>query len=106
MRTYHFEDLDPNDFERLYYYILRVSGSYIDIRPYGQMGCDDGVDIYCIDKESGLKHFIQCKREKNLSYGDLIKIVDKIANGGNDYNGQVIEVVASCNIKKEAHGVS
>lgn len=103
MRTYHFEDLDSNDFERLYYYILRASGLYKDIRPYGQMGCDDGVDIYCIEKDSELIHFVQCKREKSLSFGDLKRIVDKIATEKNDYKGQVVEVVASCNIRKEAY---
>ena len=103
MRTFHFEDLDPFDFEKLYYYILKASGLYEDVRSYGQKGTDGGVDILCVEKDTGLKHFIQCKRETRLTKSELKKIVNKIVDNNISYQGQIIEVVASCELSRKTH---
>ena len=50
----HFEDLEPSMFEKMILEILDFSGMYKDIRHYGKKGADQGVDIYCKEKDSGL----------------------------------------------------
>ena len=74
----HFEDLSSQQFEDLYRNILHITGDYQDIRAYGIKGSDDGVDIFCTEKATGLNFFIQCKRYKNLHLADLKKIVNRI----------------------------
>ncbi|MCI6051315.1 restriction endonuclease [Phocaeicola plebeius] len=98
----HFEDLSPQQFEDLYRNILHITGDYQDIRAYGIKGSDDGVDIFCTEKATGLNFFIQCKRYKNLHLADLKKIVNRIIEGNNDYQGHVISVVATCDISRDA----
>ena len=101
----HFEDLDPKMFEIMYQNILVTSGEYkSDIRPYGIKGSDDGVDILCTEKNTKLKHFIQCKRYQSLSLSELKGIVDRIVECySNDYQGNVLTVVTSCDVRKEAY---
>ena len=99
----HFEDLEPKLFEYLYRNILVTSDDYeADIESYGIKGSDEGVDILCVEKESKLKHFIQCKRYKNLNLSQLKKIVDRIIKSNkNDYKGNVMCVVSSCDIRRD-----
>ena len=99
----HFEDLEPKLFEYLYRNILVTSDDYEpDIKSYGIKGSDEGVDILCVEKESKLKHFIQCKRYKNLNLSQLKKIVDRIIKSNkNDYKGNVMCVVSSCDIRRD-----
>lgn len=99
----HFEDLEPKLFEYLYRNILVTSDDYeLDIKSYGIKGSDEGVDILCVEKESKLKHFIQCKRYKNLNLSQLKKIVDRIIKSNkNDYKGNVMCVVSSCDIRRD-----
>lgn len=53
----HFEDLSPQQFEDLYRNILHITGDYQDIRAYGIKGSDDGVDIFCTEKATGLNFY-------------------------------------------------
>ena len=98
----HFEDLEPKLFEVLYLNILVTSNDYEpDIKSYGIKGSDEGVDILCVEKESKLKHFIQCKRYQSLNLSQLKKIVDRIIESNqNDYRGHVMSVVSSCDIRR------
>lgn len=98
----HFEDLSSQQFEDLYRNILLASNDFRDIKPYGIKGSDDGVDIICTEKKTELIFFIQCKRYKSLCLAELKKIVDRIIEGNNDYQGNVISVVAACDISKDA----
>lgn len=101
----HFEDLDPRMFEIMYQNILVTSDEYeSDIRPYGIKGSDDGVDILCTEKNTKLKHFIQCKRYQSLSLSELKGIVDRIVECyNNDYHGNVLTVVTSCDVRKDVY---
>ncbi len=98
----HFEDLEPKMFERMYYNILDTDGMYEDIRSYGIKGSDDGVDILCTEKGGTRRYFIQCKRYEYLSKSELLKIVDRIISGNNNYRGQTIKVVTSCDVTKDS----
>lgn len=102
-RRLHFEDLEPSMFEMMVLEILDISGMYNDIRHYGKKGADQGVDIYCTEKNSGLTCFVQCKRYNNLKKSQLRAIVDKIIEGNKDTDGQSLLVVSSCEVRKEAH---
>lgn len=99
----HFEDLEPKMFERMFLNILETSGLYEDIRSYGIEGSDEGVDIYCIDIKSQLRYFIQCKRYERINKSELCKIVDRIIKGNNNTEGQVLLVITSCNVSKNAY---
>lgn len=99
----HFEDLEPMMFERMYLNILDTDGMYEDIRPYGIKGSDEGVDILCSEKGGTHRHYIQCKRYVCLTKSELIKIVDRIISGYNNYQGQIIKVVTSCDVTKESY---
>lgn len=99
----HFEDLAPDMFERMYRYILDSSDQYEKIRSYGIEGSDEGVDILCVEKKSQLRYFIQCKRYQKLPESELRKIVNRIIEGNNDYKGQVLVVVTSCDVTKKAY---
>lgn len=99
----HFEDFEPSMFEMMVLEILDFSGMYKDIRHYGKKGADQGVDIYCKEKDSGLTCFVQCKRYNNLKKSQLRAIVDKIIEGNKDTDGQSLLVVSSCEVRKEAH---
>ena len=99
----HFEDLEPMMFERMYLNILDTDGLYEDIRPYGIKGSDEGVDILCSEKGGTHRHYIQCKRYVCLTKSELIKIVDRIISGYNNYQGQIIKVVTSCDVTKESY---
>jgi hypothetical protein len=98
----HFEDLEPKMFERMYLNILVTDGMYEDIRSYGIKGSDEGVDILCSEKGGTHRHYIQCKRYVCLTKAELIKIVDRIISGYNNYQGQIIKVVTSCDVTKES----
>lgn len=102
-RRLHFEDLEPSMFEMMVLEILDFSGMYKDIRHYGKKGADQGVDIYCKEKDSGLTCFVQCKRYNNLKKSQLRAIVDKIIEGNKSTDGQSLLVVTSCEVRKEAH---
>lgn len=102
-RRLHFEDLEPSMFEMMVLEILDISGMYKDIRHYGKKGADQGVDIYCTEKNSGLTCFVQCKRYNNLKKSQLCAIVDKIIEGNKDTDGQSLLVVTSCEVRKEAY---
>ena len=102
-RRLHFEDLEPSMFEMMVLEILDISGMNNDIRHYGKKGADQGVDIYCTEKNSGLTCFVQCKRYNNLKKSQLRAIVDKIIEGNKDTDGQSLLVVSSCEVRKEAH---
>lgn len=99
----HFEDLEPMMFERMYLNILDTDGLYEDIRSYGIKGADEGVDILCSEKDGTHRHYIQCKRYGCLTKSELLKIVDRIISGNNNYQGQIIKVVTSCDITKESY---
>ena len=60
-RKLHFEDLKSSMFEMMVYSMLKTSGKYEGFRPYGMKGTDKGVDILCVEKDSQLKCFVQCK---------------------------------------------
>lgn len=99
----HFEDLKSSMFEMMVYSMLKTSGKYEGFRPYGMKGTDEGVDILCVEKDSQLKCFVQCKCCAALTRSDLLEIVDKIVNGNNDILGNVILVVAACDVRKKAY---
>lgn len=99
----HFEDLEPMMFERMYLNILDTDGMYEDIRPYGIKGSDEGIDILCSEKGGTPMYYIQCKRYECLSKSELLRIVDRIISGNNNYQGQIIKVVTSCDVSKESY---
>ena len=97
----HFEDLDPHRFEDLACEILLRNRNWRKFYPFGRKGNDDGLDIYCED-ENEHKWFCQCKRYKELSSGEIKKIIDKIvAENDNVENGNILLIVA-CDVYKKS----
>ena len=97
----HFEDLEPRMFENIYTNILIASDEYKDIKTYGIKGSDEGIDIFCIEKLSSKRLYIQCKRYQKLTISEIKKIVDRISKTNKNIHGQIIRIVASCNISKK-----
>ncbi|MBU1218357.1 restriction endonuclease [Myxococcota bacterium] len=75
----HFEDLDPARFEDLSLAILSSYRPWLDLRPYGKSGSDDGIDILGVEEtEDGVNRswYVQCKRYKKITIKQLQSAVD------------------------------
>ena len=100
----HFEDLEPHRFEDLVYELLYSKQDWKRIENWGKCGSDDGIDIYCEDKE-GTKWFCQCKRYKSLQPALVKEVVDKIISNNKNTNNGIILLVVACDVSKRTFEV-
>ena len=96
----HFEDIEPHRFEDLAYELLYRKQEWKRIDNWGRCGSDDGIDIYCEDKE-GLKWFCQCKRYKSLQSAIVKEVVDKIISNNKNTDNGIILLVVTCEVTKK-----
>jgi len=77
---HHFEDLSPEQFERLVYWLVRRSGEFDEVQWYGGAR-DKGRDVVAYKHaEAGReKWYIQCKRYQSIGFPTLRDELDKLA---------------------------
>jgi hypothetical protein len=82
---YHFEDLSPDEFERLVYCLVERSGKFDVVQGYGGMG-DKGRDViaYRHSPAGREKWYIQCKRYETISFYHLKRELNKLAKHAED----------------------
>ena len=66
---YHFEDLSPNDFERLVHWLVKRSDEFDEVQWYGGAR-DKGRDVvaYKHTATGREKWYIQCKRYQAIAF--------------------------------------
>ncbi|MBI3247798.1 MAG: restriction endonuclease [Deltaproteobacteria bacterium] len=101
----HFTDLDPTRFEDFSLALIFSLHPWLDIRHYGRLGDDGGVDIYArerVEDEVEREWFVQCRRYKNAAKAVLTRAVDdalsKVAR-----TPEVLLVVVACDVRRAAH---
>ena len=101
----HFADLDPIRFEDLCLGLVYPIRPWLEIRHYGRLGGDGGVDILALEptEEGPVRTwFIQCRRYSKASRSTLKKAVDD-ALSKSASPPFVLLVVLACDVTKEAH---
>lgn len=101
----HFSDLDPIRFEDFCLALIFPLHPWVDIRHYGRLGDDDGVDIYCVEQlENQVRRewFIQCKRYSGAPKSVLKKAVDDVLSKVQKAP-DVLLVVVACDVRRKAH---
>jgi hypothetical protein len=96
----HFEDLDPRRFEDLCLQLIYKDRNWNEINHIGRLGYDKGVDITAIEKDHKTKinWYVQCKRYKSISKGEIKKVIDKIRKNYGS-RGKLLLII-SCDITK------
>jgi hypothetical protein len=100
----HFADLDPIRFEDLCLGLVYPFRPWLEIRHYGRLGGDGGVDILAVepvDHGGGRTWFIQCKRLGKATKVTLTKAVDDALNKSTSPPFALL-VVLACDVTKEA----
>ena len=101
----HFTDLDPIRFEDFCLALIFPLHPWADIRHYGRLGDDGGIDIYAKERmEDGAERdwFVQCRRYKNAKKSTLTKAVDD-ALGKTASPPDVLLVVVACGVRRTSH---
>ena len=76
---HHFEDLSPEEFERLVHWLARRSGEFDEVQWYGGAR-DKGRDVVAYrHAPRGEKWYIQCKRYDRITFATLRDELDKLA---------------------------
>ncbi|MBN1813550.1 MAG: SUMF1/EgtB/PvdO family nonheme iron enzyme [Anaerolineae bacterium] len=103
---HHFEDLSPDDFERLIYWIIKRSGEFDEVQWYGGPG-DRGRDVVAYKHTSAgrEKWYIQAKRYQRIAFGTLRDELDKLAEHSQtepDFSPDVIVFATACAVPPQA----
>ncbi len=101
----HFTDLSPERFEDLCLSLVYSLKPWMDIRHYGRVGSDGGVDIYAAEQlENGARRIwsVQCRRLKSAGLSQLKKAVDDTLRGSSTLP-DVLLVVIGCDVRRQAH---
>lgn len=101
----HLTDLDATRFEDLCLALIYPLRTWEDIRHYGRMGGDGGVDIFAretVEDAKARQWFVQCRRYKRASKKDLLKAVDD-AIGKSPEIPDVLLLVVACDVQRPAH---
>jgi hypothetical protein len=101
----HFSDLSAQRFEDLCLALVHPLHPWIDIRHYGRVGADRGVDIEARERmDDGVERvwFVQCRRYSKASKATLIRAVDDAVKRGTLLPGVYLLVVA-CDVSRSAH---
>jgi hypothetical protein len=101
----HFTDLDPTRFEDFCLALIFPLHPWSDIRHYGRLGGDGGVDIFAKERMEDSKErdwFVQCRRYKNATKATLTKAVnDALAKSTRPPH--VLLVVIACDVSRKSH---
>ena len=103
---HHFEDLSPNDFERLIYWLAERSGEFDEVQWYGGAR-DKGRDVVAYKHRAGQreKWYIQCKRYDRVAFATLRDELDKLAGHAaetSDFAPDYIVFATACDVPPEA----
>ena len=111
----HFTDMDPTRFEDLCLALIYPLHPWSDIRHYGRLGGDGGVDILArerMDDADDREWFIQCRRYSKATKSTVIKAVDDAlakvkavddAQAKPTHAPDVLLVVLACDVSRTAH---
>ena len=86
---HHFEDLSPDDFERLVYWLVKRSpGEFDEVQWYGGAR-DKGRDVVAYKHAAAgrEKWYIQCKRYAKITFSTLRDELDKVAEHAKEEPG-------------------
>jgi hypothetical protein len=101
----HFTDLDPIRFEDFCLALIYPLHPWTDIRHYGRLGGDGGVDIFAkerMEDSAERDWFVQCRRYKNATKSTLVKAVDD-ALDNTSKPPNVLLVVLACDVRRASH---
>jgi hypothetical protein len=101
----HFTDLSPTRFEDLCHALVYSLKPWEDIRHYGRVGTDGGVDIFAVERlENNAQRvwLVQCRRAKAAGLSDLKRAVDDTLRGATT-GPDVLLVVLACDVQRRAH---
>ena len=99
---HHFEDLSPDQFERLVYCLVKRSGEFDEVQSYGGAR-DKGRDVVAYKHTSAgrEKWYIQCKRYEKIAFPTLRDELDKlVTHAGADPNfaPDVVIFATACSV--------
>ncbi len=103
---HHFDDLSPDDFERLIYWLVERSGEFDHVQWYGGAR-DKGRDVvaYRHTASGREKWYIQAKRYKSISFATLRDELDKLAGHAKaepDFRPHTIVFATACDVPPQA----
>jgi formylglycine-generating enzyme required for sulfatase activity len=102
---HHFEDVSPDDFERLVYWLVKRSGEFDAVQWYGGAR-DKGRDVVAYRHTAGReKWYIQCKRYRSIAFPTLRDELDKLAGHASEEPGfapDVIVFATACPVPPDA----
>lgn len=101
----HFTDLSPTRFEDFCLALIFPLHPWVDIRHYGRVGDDGGIDIYTKERtEDGVERdwYVQCRRYSKATKSTLKKAVDD-ALAKTKAIPAVLLVVVACDVRRDAH---
>jgi tetratricopeptide (TPR) repeat protein len=105
-QPHRFEDLSPDDFERLVYWLVKRSGEFDEVQWYGGAR-DKGRDVVAFRHAPARreKWYIQCKRYQSISFPTLRDELDKLAQhakGEPTFAPDVIVFATACPVPPQA----
>jgi len=101
----HFTDLDPARFEDLCLGLIYTLRPWSDVRHYGRLGGDGGVDILAtepLENAAERTWFVQCRRYRRASRRELLRAVDDALEKA-ERAPDVLVVVIACDVSRAAH---
>jgi Restriction endonuclease len=103
---HHFDDLSPDDFERVIYWLVKRSGEFDQVQYYGGAR-DKGRDVvaYRHTPAGRAKWYFQAKRYVSISFPTLKEELDKLAGHAKaepDFSPDVIVFVTACDVPPQA----
>jgi len=104
---HHFEDLSPDNFERLVYWLVKRSGEFDAVQWYGGAR-DKGRDVVAYRHTPARereKWYIQCKRYQSITFSTLRVELDKLAQhaeGEPDFAPVVVVFATACPVPPQA----
>jgi hypothetical protein len=103
---HHFEDLSPDDFERMVYWLVERSGEFDAVQWYGGAR-DKGRDVVAHRHTPAgrEKWYIQCKRYQSIAFSTLRHELDKLAEHSKadaDFAPDVIVFATACPVPPQA----
>ena len=103
---HHFEDISPDDFERLVYWLVKRSGEFDEVQWYGGAR-DRGRDVvvYKHTATGREKWYIQCKRYQSITFYTLRKELDNLARHAEkeqDFAPDVVVFATACPVPPQA----
>jgi hypothetical protein len=104
--THHFDDLSPDAFERLVYWLLKRGGDFDEVQWYGGAR-DKGRDVVAHKHTPAGREtwYVQCKRYASITFYTLRDELDKLAKHAAqdpDFCPDVIVFATACPVPPQA----